>query len=158
MNNPSCKIDKEEQEIDAKMHQNIEEMERLATETRELSKKKQGLQEQSKQPIFDAIKRTVQWGNKTLKLSKVRFQILTTLYFASNREMTVTDLETAVWEETSLSNIKSTVSRLGTILTNAGFPFFIESVKSESRFMEVDDRKGSRTVKARSALAGYKLA
>ena len=158
MNTPHHEIDKLLQDIDIEEQQNNEEILKLATRNIEIAEQRKALQEQKKLPVFDTNKRTVQWQGGSLKLSPQRFQILYTLYFAENRQATITDLETAIWEkDVPHSTIKTAVSRLGTILTDAVFPFYIDSVFSDGGIYEVSDRRGVRKAKIRLSLAGYKL-
>ena len=139
------------EDIDAELQRNNESIQKLATRNHELLERKKILLE------FNKDKWTVRWHNGFLKLSKKRFQILTVLYFADNRQMTITDLETAIWDEASHSTIRSTVSRLDAILNDSGIPFYIESLMSEGGFLEISDRKGRRTVKIRPTLSGFQL-
>ena len=158
MNRPNCEIEKHVRDIDAEVQRNNEEIQKLAARNNELAEQKKALQEQAKVPVFDKDKRTVRWQGSTLKLSPQRFQILCTLYFAASRHMSITDLEEAVWGEAKHGTIKSAISKLGTLLNDTGFPFYIEGVKSKGGDkIEVNDRKGHRIVKTRPALAGFRL-
>ena len=107
---------------------------------------------------FNNDSRIIQWDNKCLKLSKKMFHILCTLYFAANHELSITDLEEAVWGEAKHDTISVAISRLGTLLNDTGFPFLIESVLSKGETMEISDAKGVRNVKIRPSLAGFRLA
>ena len=112
-------------------------------------------------PTFEAKKRTVQWNDGCQKLSPQRFKLLDALYFAENQELTLNDLEAAVWgdeADVNLGTIKTAMCRLGNDLVNANSPFLIESVLSKGgETMEVSDANGVRTVKTRPALIGYRL-
>ena len=147
--------------IHAEEQQNNDAMEKIQARNKELAARRRVLSEQLKMPVFDKENRTVRWKGNSVQLSPQKFQILYVLYFAASQQLSITDLETAVWSEskygTKHSTIKAAVSKLGTFLNDKGFPLHIEGVKVASGTYEVDDRKGLRVAKTRPALTGYRL-
>ena len=143
--------------IHAEEQQNNDAMEKIQARNKELAARRRVLSEQLQMPVFDKENQTVHWKGNSVKLSRQKFQILCLLYFAASRQLSRTDLETAIWGEAKHSTIKAAVSKLGTFLNDKGFPLHIEGVKVASGTYEVDDRKGLRVAKTRPALTGYRL-
>ena len=106
-------------------------LEAIYAERKELDQRESVLFERLQLPFFDEGKRIIVWRGNCLKLGKKHYKVFTSLYFAENRFLTITELETAGWGETSDKNIIVTVNGLDTILSDANFPCSIESVLSD---------------------------
>ena len=136
----------------------VKELESIEKKRRKLGRRARVLHRRLREPFFDESRRTVQWLGGCLILSKKRYKILATLYFAENKELMIDELEPAIWDETTDNNIKVTLSKFDTVLSDANFPYRIESVMSKGGdAMEVYDRNGVRVVNTRPALVGFRL-
>ena len=111
--------------------------------------------------MFDDTERTVQWESGCKKLSKQRYNLLTSLMVAPNLCLTLDELQDAGWCETedvvASGTIRTAICRLGADLLKSGAPWYLDSVMSEGGEEEVSDADGVRKKKTRKGLLGYRL-
>ena len=108
---------------------------------------------------FDPDGRTIRWGNGcSVKLGSTPCRFVKALYFAEDQQMTMTDLEEAVWGEGADGTIQTTATNLRKALADCDFPYTIENIINRQwQEPENSSENNSSAIPARLAITRFAL-